>query len=196
MIKHRILHHNHYPGIILCMRPANERWCYSVRSSFISWAHTHNRMIPATKTAEHSPTYRIPWDVFPSCCSSSYYRINISQCRLSCQALSQKVGCFNHKYDNNYGIWMLVTGSILGDNLSDDHFSNQSNFPQLTSRMAADMPSLSEELTTATLSIMAAWQSVMSSGPRNNTPGSLGRTRIAISVTPTLLTAIHVHWPP
>ena len=29
-------------GIILCMRPANERWCYIVTSSLIGWAHTQN----------------------------------------------------------------------------------------------------------------------------------------------------------
>ena len=29
-------------GIILCMRPANERWCYNVTSSLISRAHTQN----------------------------------------------------------------------------------------------------------------------------------------------------------
>ena len=29
-------------GIILCMRPANERWRYSVTSSLIGWAHSQN----------------------------------------------------------------------------------------------------------------------------------------------------------
>ena len=29
-------------GIILCMRPANERRCYNVTSSPIGWAHTQN----------------------------------------------------------------------------------------------------------------------------------------------------------
>ena len=29
-------------GIILCMRPANERRCYIVTSSLIGWAHTQN----------------------------------------------------------------------------------------------------------------------------------------------------------
>ena len=29
-------------GIILCMRPANERWCYNVTSSLIGWAHSQN----------------------------------------------------------------------------------------------------------------------------------------------------------
>ena len=28
------------PGILLCMRPANERWRYTVTPSFIGWAHT------------------------------------------------------------------------------------------------------------------------------------------------------------
>ena len=27
-------------GIILCMRPTNERWRYTVTPSFIGWAHT------------------------------------------------------------------------------------------------------------------------------------------------------------
>ena len=31
-----------YLGIILCMRPANERWCYTVTPSVIGWAHTQN----------------------------------------------------------------------------------------------------------------------------------------------------------
>ena len=29
-------------GIILCMHPANERWCYSVTPSLIGWAQTQN----------------------------------------------------------------------------------------------------------------------------------------------------------
>ena len=29
-------------GIILCMRPSNERWRYSVTPSLIGWAHTQN----------------------------------------------------------------------------------------------------------------------------------------------------------
>ena len=29
-------------GIILCMRPANERWHYNVTSSVIGWVHTQN----------------------------------------------------------------------------------------------------------------------------------------------------------
>ena len=31
-----------YPGIILCIHPANDRWCYSVTSSLIGWVHTQN----------------------------------------------------------------------------------------------------------------------------------------------------------
>ena len=31
-----------YWSIILCMRPANERWCYIVRSSPIAWMHSQN----------------------------------------------------------------------------------------------------------------------------------------------------------
>ena len=31
-----------FSGIILCMRPANERWCYTVTPSLIGWAHTQN----------------------------------------------------------------------------------------------------------------------------------------------------------
>ena len=34
-------------GIVLCMRPANERWRYNVTSSLICWAHTQND--PCTK---------------------------------------------------------------------------------------------------------------------------------------------------
>ena len=29
-------------GIILCMHPANERWCYYVTPSLIGWAQTRN----------------------------------------------------------------------------------------------------------------------------------------------------------
>ena len=29
-------------GIMLCMCPANERWCYNVTSSLIGWAHIQN----------------------------------------------------------------------------------------------------------------------------------------------------------
>ena len=28
------------PGIVFCMRPANERWCYIVTSPLIGWPHT------------------------------------------------------------------------------------------------------------------------------------------------------------
>ena len=30
------------PGIVLCIRPANERWHYILTMSFIAWAHTQN----------------------------------------------------------------------------------------------------------------------------------------------------------
>ena len=33
---------NTKPRMILCMRPANERWCYIVMPSLIGWAHTQN----------------------------------------------------------------------------------------------------------------------------------------------------------
>ena len=32
----------HTPGIIVCMRPANERWRYTVTPSLIGWARTQN----------------------------------------------------------------------------------------------------------------------------------------------------------
>ena len=42
-----------YTGIILCMRPANERWhhiwLYNVTSSFIGWVHTQNYPLVHTK---------------------------------------------------------------------------------------------------------------------------------------------------
>ena len=31
-----------FTGVILCVRPANERWCYIVMLSRIGWAHIHN----------------------------------------------------------------------------------------------------------------------------------------------------------
>ena len=31
-----------YPGISLCMLPANERWCYNVMLPLIGWAHSKN----------------------------------------------------------------------------------------------------------------------------------------------------------
>ena len=34
--------HNWNVGIILCMRPANERRCYIVTSSLVGWAHAQN----------------------------------------------------------------------------------------------------------------------------------------------------------
>ena len=34
--------HSDTGGIILCMRPANERWSYNVTSSPIGWAHIQN----------------------------------------------------------------------------------------------------------------------------------------------------------
>ena len=37
-----ILSHVDKTGIILCMHPANERWCYSVTPSLIGWVHTQN----------------------------------------------------------------------------------------------------------------------------------------------------------
>ena len=39
------------PGIILCMRPVNERWCYSVTPSLIGWAHTQNDPCQTLPTA-------------------------------------------------------------------------------------------------------------------------------------------------
>ena len=37
-----ISNETHHAGIILCMRPANERRRYIVTSSLIGWAHTQN----------------------------------------------------------------------------------------------------------------------------------------------------------
>ena len=34
-----------WSGIILCIRPTNERWRYIATSSLIGWAHTQNMMI-------------------------------------------------------------------------------------------------------------------------------------------------------
>ena len=39
-----------FPGIILCMRPANTRRCYNVMSSLIGWVHAQNNpWIPVLK---------------------------------------------------------------------------------------------------------------------------------------------------
>ena len=35
-----LLGSGHHSGIILCMRPTNERWCYNVTLSPFGWAHT------------------------------------------------------------------------------------------------------------------------------------------------------------
>ena len=46
-------------GIILCMCPANERWCYSITSSLMGWAHTQNDtlcMCPANERWRYSVT--------------------------------------------------------------------------------------------------------------------------------------------
>ena len=43
-------------GLILCMRPANERWCYNVTSSLIGWAHSQNGPWRWTKTTSWWPT--------------------------------------------------------------------------------------------------------------------------------------------
>ena len=32
----------YYPGIILCMPPANERWHYNIMLSLIGWVHSQN----------------------------------------------------------------------------------------------------------------------------------------------------------
>ena len=32
----------HIPGLIFCIRPANERWHYIVTSSLIGWAHAQD----------------------------------------------------------------------------------------------------------------------------------------------------------
>ena len=42
----------HYPGIILCMHPANERWCYIVTSSLIGWVHAQKD--PCYKETSHT----------------------------------------------------------------------------------------------------------------------------------------------
>ena len=39
---HEISSNNIVAGIVLWMRPANERWRYTVTPSFIGWAHTQN----------------------------------------------------------------------------------------------------------------------------------------------------------
>ena len=41
-------------GIILCMSPANERWCYIVMLSLIGWAHTQND--PCMYICWHKPS--------------------------------------------------------------------------------------------------------------------------------------------
>ena len=41
----------YHTGIILCMHPANENWCYIVTSSLIGWAHTQND--PWSQSSRH-----------------------------------------------------------------------------------------------------------------------------------------------
>ena len=43
-----------FASIILCMCPANERWCYTVTPSLIGWAHTQNAPCICSKTRDQS----------------------------------------------------------------------------------------------------------------------------------------------
>ena len=52
-----------YTGIILCMRPANERQCYSVTPSLIGWGHTHNVPSVCRETAVTHWNYPPPTTV-------------------------------------------------------------------------------------------------------------------------------------
>ena len=40
-------------GVILCIRPANERWCYNVTSSLIGWVHTQNNLCYPCQTQKN-----------------------------------------------------------------------------------------------------------------------------------------------
>ena len=53
-----------YLGIILCMRPANERRRYNVTSSLISWVHTQNDIRIPTKLSAPACQHvheHLPW---------------------------------------------------------------------------------------------------------------------------------------
>ena len=48
---------NQTSGIILCMRPANESWRYTVTPSLIGWAHTQNDPWEFLQTLDYSKYY-------------------------------------------------------------------------------------------------------------------------------------------
>ena len=56
-----------FPGIILCMHPANERWRYIVTSSLIGWVHSQNDPCIPRSATSYLP-YSEPIHI---CCVSS-----------------------------------------------------------------------------------------------------------------------------
>ena len=47
--------YDYHAGVILCMHPANERWCKNATLSLIGWVHTQNDMeqLQMNKTREN-----------------------------------------------------------------------------------------------------------------------------------------------
>ena len=48
------------PGIILCVRQANERWRYNVMPSLIGWTHTENDLWSTGSKPQQTPKKLLP----------------------------------------------------------------------------------------------------------------------------------------
>ena len=64
-----------YTGIILSMRPSNERRRYGVASSLIGWAHAQNDPDVQIMCTSHNNDAVWHWDVIPT--FSDIYRYNV-----------------------------------------------------------------------------------------------------------------------
>ena len=63
-------------GIISCMHPANERWCYTVTSSLIGWVHTYNDpWIRSTDGRWQPPNMAMYKEIWPK-----FHEISLFQC--------------------------------------------------------------------------------------------------------------------
>ena len=58
-----------FTGIILCMCPANERWCYNVTSSLIGWAHI------SALVQERRNSSVLSMELCLSCTNPSIYKV-------------------------------------------------------------------------------------------------------------------------
>ena len=78
-------------GIILCMRPANERWRYTVTPSLIGWAHTQND--PRAWDCNYDREWGVLW------LQPALWRVHyLIQCILEIRCFSSRHAIFERHY--------------------------------------------------------------------------------------------------